>query len=124
MDDITWLLCRAWLKSFGGIETNKDAIVERGWGPLNCVLIDDPELQDCQNIILERGRSAYRTTIVSSSKVIDLTALNKTEGSDGNSFMMFVEDVKKAIQCEELIQSIKGSSRKKLQRETLPRGNN
>jgi hypothetical protein len=34
-DDIMWLLCRAWPTSVGRIETNKDAIVESGWAPLN-----------------------------------------------------------------------------------------
>jgi hypothetical protein len=89
-DDITWLLCRAWPTSLGRIETNKDTIVEGGWGPLNYVLLFDPKLQDFQTRILERGQSTYWMAIVSGSEVIDLTELNTTECSAGDSFMMLV----------------------------------
>jgi hypothetical protein len=41
---------------------------------------------------LEIGQSAYQISIASGSEVIDLTELNTTEGSDGESFMMNVED--------------------------------
>jgi hypothetical protein len=46
-----------WPTSFGSIETNKDTIVERGWGTFDYVRIYDPELQDCQTIILEEDIS-------------------------------------------------------------------
>jgi hypothetical protein len=43
--DIIWIVCYAWEKSFAPAETNKHAIAERGWGPLNYVLLYHPELK-------------------------------------------------------------------------------
>jgi hypothetical protein len=44
--DLIWLLCFAWLKSFGRDETNKTAHCERGWNPLNRSCLDDYEIQN------------------------------------------------------------------------------
>jgi hypothetical protein len=43
--DIMWIVCYSWEKIFARFETNKHAIAERGWGPLNYVLLDHPELK-------------------------------------------------------------------------------
>jgi hypothetical protein len=41
--DVMWIVHYAWVNYFTRIEMNKDAITERGWGPLNYVLLDHPE---------------------------------------------------------------------------------
>jgi hypothetical protein len=46
---VVWIVRYAWDKSFICIDTNKDAITERGLGPLNYVLLDHPELQAIQD---------------------------------------------------------------------------
>jgi hypothetical protein len=43
--DTMWIVHYAWEKSFARIETNMHVIAERGWGPLNYVLLDHPELK-------------------------------------------------------------------------------
>ena len=42
--DIIPLLNTAWEKSFAIVSRGRKAIVERGWGPLNYVLLDHPEI--------------------------------------------------------------------------------
>jgi hypothetical protein len=47
--DVMWIVRYTWDKSFAHIEMNKDAIAERGWGALNYILLDHPELQAIQD---------------------------------------------------------------------------
>jgi len=42
--DVVLLIHHAWKESFAIVERNKKAIAERGWAPLNYVLLDHPEL--------------------------------------------------------------------------------
>jgi hypothetical protein len=44
--DIVRIVNIAWQKSFARVDTNLKAIAERGWGGLNYVLLDHPELQE------------------------------------------------------------------------------
>jgi hypothetical protein len=47
--DIVRIVNIAWQKSFARVDTNLKAIAERGWGTLNCVLLDHPELQETKD---------------------------------------------------------------------------
>lgn len=44
--DICPLVCAAWAESFGNQEFGKKAIAQRGWGPLNYILLQHPQLKD------------------------------------------------------------------------------
>jgi hypothetical protein len=46
---VMWIVHYAWEKSFARVDTNKHAIAERGWGPLNYILLDHPELKALQD---------------------------------------------------------------------------
>jgi hypothetical protein len=46
--DTMWLVRYAWENSFVRVRTKKQAIAERGWGPLNYLLLDHPELQEIE----------------------------------------------------------------------------
>jgi hypothetical protein len=52
--DIMWRVRYAWQKSFARVLTNIQEIAERGWGPLNYVPLEHPELQEKE----ERARRA------------------------------------------------------------------
>jgi hypothetical protein len=45
MTDIVPLVSLSWFKSFGLIENAQKAISQRGWGPLNFVLLDHPDVR-------------------------------------------------------------------------------
>jgi hypothetical protein len=47
--DVMWIVHYAWEKSFARVNMNKHAIAERGWGPLNYILLDHPELKALQD---------------------------------------------------------------------------
>jgi hypothetical protein len=47
--DIMWIVHYTWEKSFAHVKTNTHAITERGWGVLNYVLLDHPELKALQD---------------------------------------------------------------------------
>ena len=47
--DIVRIVNVAWQKIFTRVETNKHAIAARGWGPLNYILMDHPELQETKD---------------------------------------------------------------------------
>jgi hypothetical protein len=51
--DIMWLVRYDWEKSFARVRTNKQAIAERGWGPMNYVLLDHPELQEIEECVIQ-----------------------------------------------------------------------
>ena len=47
--DICPLVRHAWKGSFAGKDLSQKAIAERGWGPLNYVLLNHPQLQVASN---------------------------------------------------------------------------
>ena len=51
MTDVILLVHHAWKESFEIVERNQKAIAERGWAPLNYILLDPPELIKSQHII-------------------------------------------------------------------------
>jgi hypothetical protein len=85
----------AWSNSFGRVAANKKAIAKRGWGLFYYVLIDNPEMQETQERVKNRGKSAYQLAQARGCEIIDVCDLNTAEGSSGDSFMMFVEEVAK-----------------------------
>ena len=59
--DIVPLVIEAWIQSFARVNKNQQAISDRGWGPLNRVILLDPEILktkpkivDCDD---EQGRA-------------------------------------------------------------------
>jgi hypothetical protein len=77
-----------WEKSFARVRMNKQSIAERGWGPLNYVLLDHPELQDTE----ERVRRAEEIdTSEDTVQKLSLTLLNTNEGNSGETFNLFLQ---------------------------------
>jgi hypothetical protein len=67
--DIVGVIHRAWNESFAKVESNKRAIRNRGWGPLNFTLLDHPELQQEK----KRGiiDAAYNTCALNGLEPLD-----------------------------------------------------
>jgi hypothetical protein len=84
-----WIVHYAWEKSFVRIETNKHAIAERGWGPLNYVLLDHPELKAIEDrvslVTLRDDGDRYFPQE-------NLNYLNTTEGIAGETIELFLEE--------------------------------
>lgn len=97
-EDITCIVFQAWADSFARVATNRKAIAERGWGPLNynCNLHITaagvrPEVQDLN----ERDRV--------------LNQLNLTQGLAGSLIDVIVDarirdDARNGVNCEEIRQ--------------------
>ena len=49
--DVILVMHLAWKESFAIVARNKRAIAERGWYPLNFILLDHPELKKLQDIV-------------------------------------------------------------------------
>ena len=49
--DVILVVHMAWRESFAIVVRNKKVIAERGWGPLNFILLDHPELKKVQEIV-------------------------------------------------------------------------
>jgi hypothetical protein len=47
--DIVRIVNFAWQKLCSRVGTNKRSIAARGWGPLNYILLDHPELQETKD---------------------------------------------------------------------------
>jgi hypothetical protein len=75
--DIVIILNIASQKSFARGDTNLKAISERGWAPLNYVILDHPELQE---------------TKMDGVAITDLTLLNTDKGSMGLTMDMFLNN--------------------------------
>jgi hypothetical protein len=83
-----WLVRYAWEKLFMRVRMNKQAIAERGWGPLNYVLLDHPELQEIE----ERVRQAEEIdTSEDTVQQLSLTLLNTDEGTSDETFNLFLQ---------------------------------
>jgi hypothetical protein len=87
--DIMWIVRYAWEKSFARIQTNKHAIAERGWGPLNYVLLDHPELKAIEDrvslVTLRDDGDRYFPQE-------NLNYLKTTEGIAGDNIELFLEE--------------------------------
>jgi hypothetical protein len=98
--DIMWIFCYALEKSFARVDTNKYAIAERGWGPLNYVLLDHMvNLRDDSDRYFPQE---------------SLTNLNTTEGVAGDTIDLFMEEKTR----REELQGVYRATRDRHQRET------
>jgi hypothetical protein len=86
-EDKMWLVHYAWDKSFARVNTN--AIVKRGWGALNYVLLDHPELKTIRDRVemvrLSDDGDRYFTQE-------SLYNLNTTEGIAGDTVDLLMEE--------------------------------
>jgi hypothetical protein len=98
--DIIWLLCFAWPKSFGHVETNKNVTWEPGWNPPNRACLDDYEIHNASVRLEGRGESAYRKVLETGRELANLDDLNTTNGISGESFSKFLQ-AQATIQREE-----------------------
>ena len=69
---------KAWVASFARVDLNKNAITERGWGPLNYVLLDNPELNKYAN--KQRIVQAYEQLSLTGDVPADINSLNTEDG--------------------------------------------
>jgi len=91
--DMMPLINYAWERSFARVQKNKNAICDRGWNPLNRVLLLDPDLNatrtvnekstdyQLQNniIIPNKDRSASNDTVTTGTNIETETCTNKSK---------------------------------------------
>jgi hypothetical protein len=85
------------------------AIDERGWAPLNYVLLDHPELQETKDRV-ESINDIYKKQVMDGVEITDLTSLNTDKGSMGLTMDMFLDN---AIQDKALGKSTAGEKKEK-----------
>jgi hypothetical protein len=73
--DIVQIVNVAWQKSFGRVDTNNRAIAARGWGPLNYILLDHPELQETKDRV-QSINGIYAKQVINGVEITDLTMFN------------------------------------------------
>jgi hypothetical protein len=73
--DIVRIVNVAWQKSFARVDTNKRAIAARGWGPLNYILINHPELQETKDRV-QSINDIYAKQVRNGVEITDLTMLH------------------------------------------------
>jgi hypothetical protein len=127
-EDVTCLVSRAWQDSFARIHTNKNAIAERGWTPLNYNCLLHPEIastrwhgcveQDHSNncgdndnndtIIVETGNSTNSSNIstAAGASVPPADLLNLSQGLAGTLIDSIIEtrnreDARNGVNVEE-----------------------
>jgi hypothetical protein len=89
--DIVRIVNVAWQKSFARVDTNLKAIAERGWPPLNYVLLDHPELQE-MNDRVQSINDIYEKQVMDGVAITDLTLINTEKGSMGLTMYMFLDN--------------------------------
>jgi hypothetical protein len=67
------------------------AIAEHGWGALNYVLLDHPELQETKDRV-ESIHNIYKKQVMDGVEITDLTSLNTDKGSMGLAMDMFLDN--------------------------------
>jgi hypothetical protein len=80
----------AWQISFARVDTNKRSIAARGWGPLNYILLDHPELQETKERV-HSINEIYAKQVRVGVVIIDLTLLNTEKGDMGICTEMFLD---------------------------------
>jgi hypothetical protein len=80
MTDIIPLVMHAWSKSFGIVENAKKAIAQRGWGPLNYVLLDHPDVRNNTRNDSVQHEHRYGDSEESS---FDVSTVNTSKGFAG-----------------------------------------
>ena len=84
--DVVIIMSAAWELSFNNVATNRKAIAERGWGPLNYVLLDHPEIA-ANGVIDSMGRSVA----LSGTVTVSAMELNMQEGIAGTLINKLVD---------------------------------
>jgi hypothetical protein len=79
-----------WQKTFTRVETNKKSTNARGWGPLNCILLDHPELQETNDRV-KSVTQIYEKQVKDGIYITNLSTLNTYQGSMGLCMDMFLE---------------------------------
>jgi hypothetical protein len=88
--DIVRIVNVAWQNSLARVETNKKAIVVCGWGALNYILLDHPELQETNDRV-KSINEIYEKRVRDRADITDLTTLNTEQGSMGICMDMFLD---------------------------------
>ena len=70
--------------------TNKKVIAERGWGPLNYILLDNKELANTQQQASDGIAMAYQLLELAGSEPIYPDSLNTSHGMAGTLMERFV----------------------------------
>jgi len=76
--DAVGLVHRAWMKSFAKVDSNKRAIADRGWNPLNYKLLDHEELHRVKDN--NAVKKAYELSEISGVMIPDPSNLNFSTG--------------------------------------------
>jgi hypothetical protein len=66
------------------------AIAERWWGPLNYVILDQPEMQETRDRV-ESIHNIYKKQVMDGVEITDLTLLNADKGYIGLTMDMFID---------------------------------
>jgi hypothetical protein len=88
--DIVRIVNVAWQSSVARVATNKRAIAARGWGPLNYIIIDHPELQETKDRVQSIGE-IYARQVREGVEITDLASLNMESGAMGMCMYMFLD---------------------------------
>jgi hypothetical protein len=88
--DIVRIVNVAWQESFARVDMNKRAIVARGWGPLNYILLDHPELQETKERV-QSINEIYAKQVRDGVGIVDLTLLNTEKGAMGMCMEKFLD---------------------------------
>mmetsp|Transcript_8799 Transcript_8799/g.12803 ORF Transcript_8799/g.12803 Transcript_8799/m.12803 type:complete len:342 (+) Transcript_8799:694-1719(+) len=88
--DIVGIVHRAWLKSFANIETNKQAVADRGWNPLTRNLLDHPELKNTKN--RSAIQEAYSQCLLTGVLPMEKENINLEEGASKTFFDKIVDN--------------------------------
>jgi hypothetical protein len=88
--DIVRIVHVAWMKLFVRVETNKRAIAAHGWGPLNYIMLDHPELQETKDRV-RSIKEIYEQQVKDGVDIVDLTSLNIDRGAMDLTMDMFLD---------------------------------
>ena len=88
--NIILVVCMAWRESFAIAVRNKKAIAERGWDPLNFILLDHPELKKAQELV-NVVNSTYECLALTGTAPISPSDLNMDNGMAGTLMEKLVD---------------------------------
>jgi hypothetical protein len=117
--DVMWIVRYAWEKSFARVDMNTHAIAERGWGALNYILLDHPELkalQDQGNMVNLRDDGDRYFPQES------LRNLNTTEGVAGDTVDLFMQEKARREELEGVDRATRDRHRRETAQKKLDMG--
>jgi hypothetical protein len=98
MCDIIPLVTHAWSHNFGKASNAKNAITQRGWGPLNIILLDHPDVRKATQESNAGGRICQQIPLPSSIS----TDSNNFDVGSVNVAKWFARDLINKILHEQL----------------------